>query len=224
MADGGGRSRTVDVPFRLRIFNTAHLRLNTFGDTGTRTDYILYVECYLFDVPAYIWHSPGELRVMKIRPFCIRKDYSLTFYNTFYNVYPAWSVASCQIRTLGTSTSFWCYHKQKWSHSLHSYFYFTSIFQGHSENAMFHFFHKLESNIQYCALASKYVRIYRYANKLHFASGLLFIWRARTFMAFWRRIASYEDPTILYWKRLLINVLQYVLQCLAGKRAVLKSI
>ena len=38
---------------------------------------------------------------------------------------------------------------------------------------MFHFFQNLESNIQYCALASKYVRIYRYANKLHFATWIV---------------------------------------------------
>jgi hypothetical protein len=44
------------------------------------------VDCYLFDVPAHLWHSGGALRVMKIRPFCIEKDYSLTFYNAFYNV------------------------------------------------------------------------------------------------------------------------------------------
>ena len=30
-------------------------------------------------------------------------------------------------------------------------------------------------NIQYCALAYKYVRRYRYANRLHFARGMLFI-------------------------------------------------
>ena len=30
-------------------------------------------------------------------------------------------------------------------------------------------------NIQYCALASKYVRRYRYANRLHFVRGMLFI-------------------------------------------------
>ena len=82
---------TVHVPFRLRKFNTAHLRLNTFGDPGTQTNYILHVDCYLSDVPAHIWmhiwHSPGALRVLNIRPFCIGKDYSLTFYDTFYNVY-----------------------------------------------------------------------------------------------------------------------------------------
>ena len=80
---------TVHVPFRLRKFNTAHLRLNTFGDPGTQTNYILHAKCYLFDVPAHIWRSAGALRVMKIRPFCIKTYYSLTFYNTFYNVYLA---------------------------------------------------------------------------------------------------------------------------------------
>jgi hypothetical protein len=33
----------------------------------------------------------------------------------------------------------------------------------------------LSPNIQYCALAYKYVRRYRYANRLHFARGMLFI-------------------------------------------------
>ena len=70
-------------------------------------------------------------------------------------------------------------------------------------------------NIQYCALASKYVRRYRYANRLHFVRGMLFIWCTRIYLAFSRRVASYEDSTILYSKRLLINVLQYVLQCLS---------
>ena len=45
----------------------------------SQTNYILHAECYLFDVPAHIWHSGGALRVLKIRPFCIKKDYSLTF-------------------------------------------------------------------------------------------------------------------------------------------------
>ena len=52
----------------------------------------------------------------------------------------------------------------------------------------------------------------------------IFIWCARTDMAFCRRVARYEDPTILYYKRLLVNDLQYVSQCLVRKRAVLKSI
>ena len=47
-----------------RTFNTAHLRLNTFGDTGAQTNYILHVEYYLCDVPAHIWHSAGALRAI----------------------------------------------------------------------------------------------------------------------------------------------------------------
>ena len=70
-------------------------------------------------------------------------------------------------------------------------------------------------NIQYCALASKYVRRYRYANRLHFVRGMLFIWCTRIYLAFSRRVASYEDSTILYSKRLLISISQYVLQCLS---------
>ena len=74
---------TVHVPFRLRKFNTAHLRLNTFGDPGTQTNYILHAKCYLFDVPAHIWRSAGALRVVQFRPVCIVKDYLLTIYNAF---------------------------------------------------------------------------------------------------------------------------------------------
>jgi hypothetical protein len=45
----------------------------------------------------------------------------------------------------------------------------------------------------------------------------IFIWSARTYIALWTRVASNEDPTILYCKRLLVNVLRCVLQCWYGR-------